>query len=253
MKSARETFSERSDEYVQARPEYPASLFEWIASQCMARDLAWDCGTGNGQAAVRLAPYFRQVVATDASAEQIAHARPASNVVYSVQPSEKTDLPAGSADLVVAAQALHWFEARAFWEEVRRVARPGAFFCAWGYHWFNTAPAIQHELVMPFREIIYPFWALENRILWNGYRTGDVALAFPRVEVPSFAIAVEWSAAQLLAYLMTWSAYKRSRQDANAARAMDALLESTRELVAAHDRLAVTMPLTAVAARIRPT
>ena len=50
-------------------------LFTYLASLCPAHDLAWDCATGNGQAAVALAPHFEQVIATDASAQQIDQAQ----------------------------------------------------------------------------------------------------------------------------------------------------------------------------------
>lgn len=60
--------------YADFRPRYPAALFAWLATQCAAHELAWDCGAGSGQASVALAAHFARVQATDASAEQIAHA-----------------------------------------------------------------------------------------------------------------------------------------------------------------------------------
>ena len=41
--------------YVQSRPQYPGELFAYIASLTVKRKLAWDCATGNGQAALGLA------------------------------------------------------------------------------------------------------------------------------------------------------------------------------------------------------
>jgi hypothetical protein len=55
---------------------FPGPLFAYLASLASAHDLAWDCATGNGQAALGLTPHFDAVVATDASQEQIARARP---------------------------------------------------------------------------------------------------------------------------------------------------------------------------------
>jgi methylase of polypeptide subunit release factors len=67
-------FSEKSAGYARSRPTYPDELFAFLARHAPARDRAWDCATGNGQAAMGLARHFRQVEATDASAEQISHA-----------------------------------------------------------------------------------------------------------------------------------------------------------------------------------
>ena len=67
-------FSRQASLYARHRPRYPARLFSYLAAVAPGHRLAWDCGTGSGQAAVGLAEHFEQVVATDLSAEQIAHA-----------------------------------------------------------------------------------------------------------------------------------------------------------------------------------
>src|SRR5574339_1216529 len=85
-------FSGHSDQYAQSRPHYPDEIYAYLASIAPGRSLAWDCGTGNGQAAVGLAKYFDRVYATDASAEQIARAQPRENVEYHVEPSEHVSL-----------------------------------------------------------------------------------------------------------------------------------------------------------------
>lgn len=74
MSGFKDHFSSASERYAAYRPDYPAALFAWLAGQCAEQELAWDCATGSGQAALGLAPHFRRVVATDASAEQIRHA-----------------------------------------------------------------------------------------------------------------------------------------------------------------------------------
>ena len=129
------TFSQQSDRYAGNRPSYPDVLFAWIAECAPARDTALDVATGNGQAAAGLAQYFANVCATDISADQIAHAALSANIEYRVSPAEHTGYPDGSFDAITVAQALHWFDMAAFWQEVGRIARPGALFCAFGYTW----------------------------------------------------------------------------------------------------------------------
>jgi hypothetical protein len=214
------------------------------------RHSAWDCATGNGQTAVSLADYFIHVDATDISAEQIAHALPHPRVRYTVASAEASGLPGGECDLVAVAQALHWFRFTQFWTEVRRVTKPHAFFCAWGYNWPETTRIAQLELVAPFRAIISPYWASNNRIAWDGYRTEDVGFPFERVCSPSFAIEVGWTLAQLIKYLMTWSAFKRSREDASARKAADELLKRAHAIIPANEVIQIRMPLKVLAGRV---
>ncbi|MBD0326304.1 MAG: SAM-dependent methyltransferase, partial [Pyrinomonadaceae bacterium] len=47
-------FSEQSADYAKYRPRYPAALFEYLASVTAEHERAWDCATGNGQAALGL-------------------------------------------------------------------------------------------------------------------------------------------------------------------------------------------------------
>lgn len=159
------TFAQSPDRYAAARPLYPDALFEWIAGACGRHDAAWDCATGNGQAAIGLTRHFRQVEATDISAAQVGEAFAAPNVRYSAQPAERTRFADGSFDLVAVAQALHWFDYDLFWPEVRRVARPGALFCAWGYAWFRGPEAVNSLLLDPVARLVERYWASNNRIL----------------------------------------------------------------------------------------
>lgn len=64
-------FSAQAKQYAAFRPTYPPELVAYLAQLAPGRELAWDCGTGQGQAARLLAAEFRQVVATDASAAQL--------------------------------------------------------------------------------------------------------------------------------------------------------------------------------------
>src|SRR5882672_6324063 len=124
MSGFQDLFSNHAACYAQARPGYPKELFAYVASLVPEHKLAWDAGTGNGQAAIGLAEQFERVIATDASAEQIKHATPHERVEYRVVTAEGADLEPGSVDLVMVAQALHWFRHDAFYANVRRVARP---------------------------------------------------------------------------------------------------------------------------------
>lgn len=56
------------------------------------KNLAWDCDTGNGQAAIELYKHFRKAIASDASKSQIRHRFVRENIKYRVFPAEETPL-----------------------------------------------------------------------------------------------------------------------------------------------------------------
>jgi hypothetical protein len=93
-------FSDFADCYARHRPRYPEGLFAYLAGIAPGRTLAWDCATGNGQAAVALAGRFERVHATDASRAQIDRAEPHDRVVYRVEAAEEVSLRSGSVDLI---------------------------------------------------------------------------------------------------------------------------------------------------------
>jgi SAM-dependent methyltransferase len=243
------TFSQRSASYATARPRYPEALHAWIAAQCPRRETAWDCATGNGQAATGLAKYFTRVCATDLSEEQIAHAIPHPAVQYACGSAEDSGFGDDAFDLVTVAEALHWFDYARFWPEVSRVLRPGGLFCAFGYAWYTSTPRVDELLTEPLREALEPFWSPRIRILLNGYVDADIHFPYARIAAPELAMTMDWSLRELIAFAETWSAFKLSRQDPGASRAVDAALASVIAEVGAETALTVRIPLSIVAGR----
>ncbi|MDP2823404.1 MAG: class I SAM-dependent methyltransferase [Sulfuritalea sp.] len=178
-----------------------------MARQCATHELAWDCGTGNGQAARALAEHFGRIHATDLSAEQIAQAVPDPRIDYLAAPAEASGLPDRSCDIVTVAQALHWFCGDAFYAEVRRVLKPGGVFAAWTYTLLRGEPALNAIVEDFYRNTIGPWWPPERRWVDLGYR--DMPFPFRDIATPEFEIRLDWTLADLLAYLRTWSATQR--------------------------------------------
>ncbi len=202
-----ELFNDKSDSYASARLGYPPELFEFLVSQCMKTKSAWDCACGNGQAAVSLAGHFDEVQATDVSPNQIKNAFDHPKINYSVCPSEATPFPKASFDLVCVAQALHWMKHDQFFCEVKRVLKPGGIFSAWGYCWPNINSEVDKVVEKSFLDVVKPYWAEQNKLLWNHYR--DLDIPFEIIEAPVFPMKTCWDLNRFFAYLRTWSSTRR--------------------------------------------
>lgn len=206
MPTFHDHFSGHARAYGQYRPAYPEALYTWIAGLVPEGTHAWDCATGNGQAACALAARF-DVVATDASAEQIAAAEPCPNVRYAVAPAHASGLGDASVDLVTVAQALHWFDVPAFAAEVERVLRPGGVVVAWCYALFSITDAVDVPIRRLYDELVGPWWPPE-RVHVEAHYT-DLPWPWEVLPAPDLAIEVDWTVDQVLGYLRTWSATRR--------------------------------------------
>lgn len=200
-------FSGHAGGYREARPTYPAALFDWLAAQAPGRALAWDAGCGNGQASLALSTRFAQVVATDPSAAQIANAQGRANIDYRVEPAEQCSLADASVDLVTVAQALHWFDLDAFHVEVKRVLRLRGVFAAWTYADCRVDAEVDAIKDRLYVDLTGPYWPPERVHVDAGYR--DLAFPFAPIAAPPFAMCMRWNVAQFLAYLRSWSATQR--------------------------------------------
>lgn len=201
-------FSGQATDYAAYRPHYPAAMFTWLAQQCEQRDRAWDCATGNGQAAIALASHFHQVIATDGSPAQLQQAPPHPQVTYRVALAEHSDLPDHSLDLVTVAQAIHWFDLAAFTQEVQRVLKPGGLFAIWCYGRPRLADSVlEQHLNHYYNHTLDNFWTPERRLVEDGYRS--LHFPFPELAAPAHTLQVTWTLSELMGYLLTWSATQR--------------------------------------------
>ena len=209
---ATDHFGQVATHYANHRPAYPVALFAWLASQCNDNTLAWDCGAGSGQASAALATHFKQVLATDMSAEQLARAIPHPRIAYRTALAESSGLPDQSADLVTVAQALHWFDTARFYGEVKRVLKPGGVVAAWSYGVIGIDGDEVNALLQDFyHRVIGPYWPPERHHVETGYR--ELPFPFQRLDTPSLAMQTDWTLAHLAGYLRSWSASARYAED----------------------------------------
>ncbi len=197
-------FSKQAYEYSRYRTGYPDELFAFLSSLVSEHKLAWDCATGNGQAALGLVPYFDKIIATDASEAQLKHARPNDKITYKAAPAENSGIENASADLITVATAIHWLNTDLFYPEAKRILKPGGVLAAWTYSDSQINETIDPVIHSYSKEIIGIYWPDENKIAWGFEEL--VTLPFEKIECPEFHNEVQWSLKDYLNYLYTWSA-----------------------------------------------
>ena len=208
-------FSDAAPRYRLHRPVYPRAVVDFLAAVAPSHDLAWDAGCGSGQLSVLLAGRFGRVVATDASAEQIAHAARHPFVAYRVARAEACGLPDRCVDLATAAQAAHWFDLETSYAEVRRVARPGAVIALITYGVFSISPEID-PIVRAFHGgTLRAHWPPERRPVDDGYRS--LPFPFPEIDAPVMEMSADWTLHDLIGYVGTWSAVRALERDEGSA------------------------------------
>lgn len=202
----KDNFSIQSDKYARYRPGYPSALFSFLNRITENKEHVWDCGTGNGQIAFTLSKTFQHVFATDISQSQIDNAQKAANISYSVQPAEKTDFPDNFFNLIVVAQAIHWFNFNQFYAEVYRTAKPNALICVVGYGLFSVNHEVDELILDFYKNTLGIYWDKERKYIDEHYMT--IPFPFSIIETPEFVNTMQWTLENLMGYLNTWSAVK---------------------------------------------
>lgn len=218
-----ELFIKQAKQYLVTRPNYPQQLFQFIASKTPSHDVAWDVGTGSGQAVTSIAEIYKKVIGTDTSPKQLELAPKLPNVEYKCTPADipmaylDTHIAAKSTvDLVTIAQALHWFDNPSFYQQVKHVLKkPHGVVAAWCY----TVPQVNAAIDAVFKPFYAvdsePYWELARNKVDNEYRT----IEFPFVPVDGldhtgpFKFKTEklMSLDEYFMYIRSWSAYQTAK------------------------------------------
>ena len=208
---AKDLFSEQANQYARYRPKYPQELFDYIFSFVKEKNTAWDCATGNGQAASVLADHFEKVEATDISEAQLKNAVQKPNIRYRVCTAEQTPFADNSFDLITIATAYHWFNWKEFFSEATRVGKKDCVVAAWAYHVFYSADEAITAIINDFYyNIVNSYWDPERKYVDDRYTT--VEFDFPPLPAKEFDLELHWQKEDFLGYLSTWSAVQHYKK-----------------------------------------
>jgi len=140
--------SDQGSRYARYRAGYPKELFQRIINHHLATggqlDTIIDAGCGPGPAIRGLAPSFKHAIGLDASEGMIQAAGAIGGVTGTSEKiqfyvSTAEDLgsqldqtvPEGSADLIVASSAAHWFNMERFWPRAAQVLKSCGTVAVW--------------------------------------------------------------------------------------------------------------------------
>ncbi|NQU67102.1 MAG: class I SAM-dependent methyltransferase [Candidatus Marinimicrobia bacterium] len=210
----KDNFSTQANAYSKFRPDYPDEVFQYLYSHLKKFDNAWDCGTGNGQVAVKLSEKFDSVIATDLSEKQITNAIHRPNIIYRVESAEQATFPPDHFDLITVAQAIHWFDFDVFYAIVNEVINPNGLFAVIGYGLLKVDDAIDEIIGYLYSKILGSYWDSERRSIDENYKT--IPFPFDELSVPTFVQTYHWTIEQVIGFLNTWSAvqhYQRENGD----------------------------------------
>lgn len=237
----KDLFSKQAAAYAQYRPSYPVELFEYIYSFVPFPKVAWDCATGNGQAAIHLAKHFDKVIASDISTSQLGQAPQVPNIEYVVCPAEHTPFPDHIFDLITVSQAYHWFDWEAFRKEVLRVGKPNSIIAIWMYDLLVSDRKELNELIQNFyRGVVGPYWDAERIYIEERYET--VAFNYEPLPSREFSIHKQFTIEQLTGFLTSWSASQKYEQ-ANGHPATDVIKEKLQSLWPQNESLSFIFPV----------
>lgn len=130
-------FTGLAEDYASFRPSYPKEVIDYLLHSCSldSQSRIADIGCGTGIFTRLLAERGLQVTGVEPNAEMRSHAEAEEkkakieSLSYIDGTAENTTLPTGQSDLVVSAQAFHWFEPEKALQEFNRILKLGGY-CA---------------------------------------------------------------------------------------------------------------------------
>ena len=194
--AARRGFSSEAQTYERGRPEYPAAIETWLTHDLGIGPGAAvvDLGAGTGKFTRLLVAAGAQVTAIEpvaAMQAQLSQRLPQVRTLTGV--AEQIPLASGSADVLVCAQAFHWFATPAALAEMHRVLKPGGRL---GLVWNVRDESV--DWVAEITRIITPYEGDAPRYYKGDWRRPFAHAPFAPLELSCFEYQHVGSAQQVI-------------------------------------------------------
>ncbi len=172
-------FSNRAENYAKYRPSYPQAVLECLRDECGLTPacVIADVGSGTGILSELFLTNGNPVLGVEPNDEMRAMAE----TLLSHYPNfssvngtaEATTLPDDSVDLVIAGQALHWFDRPRAKIEFGRISHPGSYaMFVWNTFDFDGSPFMR-----AYERLLAKYRAEYRRANWEK-RSQTIALFF---------------------------------------------------------------------------
>lgn len=156
MTDSVDRFNNRVANYVKYRPHYPREIIGFLESECglTHETVIADVGCGTGISTALFLENCNKVYGVEPNAAMLEAAVEFLRDFPDFTPidgtSEATTLPDKSVDMILAAQAFHWFDAEATRPEFKRIGRDGAYtVLIWNERQLDTTPFhIEYEALL---------------------------------------------------------------------------------------------------------
>lgn len=182
--------------YDDARPEYPPDAVRWTLGDQSALSIV-ELGCGSGKLTRSLAPYAQDLIAIDPSPSMLAAAR--ANIAAldtRIGTAEAVPVDSDLADVVISAQAWHWFDPVRASEEAFRVLRPAGRL---GLMW--NLPDRRVEYIDHLLSVASPSWPR----VYDEATYARVGPQFVQHERCQISWSVNCTLSQILELLSTYS------------------------------------------------
>jgi len=182
-------FSTKAEVYAKARPRYPATVVAFLENQGVLQPgcTIVDLGSGTGLSAQPFLEAGYPVIGVEpndpmrAEGDTFLGQYPRFHSVKGA--SEATSLPDHSVDVVIAAQAFHWFDLEKTRHEMQRILRPPGWFVAmWNHRRNDASPlhqgyeAILRKNCLDYHKLALLYRSPERSTAFFGTGYGDATL-----------------------------------------------------------------------------
>jgi SAM-dependent methyltransferase len=147
---SKERFSSRVADYIRYRPDYPREMLDVLREYASLRAgiRVADIGSGTGIASRLLLAAGCEVFAVEPNAamRDAAESQLSGNSLFHsvAAPAESTTLPQQSVDMILSAQAFHWFDRERARVEFSRILKPHGFIVlVWNVRQTDSVPFLR--------------------------------------------------------------------------------------------------------------